>query len=69
MKTVPSAKPSITATTLQRDARPPLSALGRVSVTAQIVSAALSLVGGIILQVLVGHGIPLLIVAALFAAG
>ncbi|HLZ25589.1 MAG TPA: hypothetical protein VKQ30_25980, partial [Ktedonobacterales bacterium] len=69
MKTVPSTTPSTTATTLQRDARPPLSALGRVSLTAQIVSAALSLVGGIILQVLVGHGVPLLIVAALFATG
>lgn len=64
--TAPS--PSISATPRQDD-RPPLSALGRVSFIAQIVSAILSLVGGIVLQVLVGHGVPVLIAAVLFAAG
>jgi plastocyanin len=43
--------------------------LGRVSLFAQITSAVLSAVGGVVLQLLVGHGIPLLIVAALFVAG
>lgn len=60
--------PSISATPRQND-RPPLSALGRLSFIAQIVSAILSLVGGIVLQVLVGHGVPVLVAAALFAAG
>lgn len=60
--------PTISATPRQ-DSRPPLSALGRVSLIAQIVSAVLSLVGGIVLQVFVGHGVPLLVVAVLFAAG
>jgi hypothetical protein len=49
--------------------RRPLAALGRVSLFAQITSAVLSAVGGVVLQLLVGHGVPLLIVAALFAAG
>ena len=53
----------------QHGTRPPLAALGRVSLGAQIASAALSFVGGIILQVFTGHGVPLLIVAVLFAAG
>jgi len=49
--------------------RQPLAVLGRISLFAQITSAVLSAVGGVVLQLLVGHGLPLLIVAALVAAG
>src|SRR5215470_4755890 len=63
-----STAPSTPAATSLR-ARAPLSALGRLSLGAQIATATLSTIGGIVLQVLVGHGVPLLIIAALLAAG
>lgn len=64
--TTPTTAPSVPR---HRSARPPLAALGRVSLGAQIASAVLSLLGGIILQIFTGHGVPLLIVGVLFAAG
>ena len=58
-----------TTTSSTLTSRQPLAALGRISLLAQIAGAVLSFVGGVVLQVLFGHGIPLLIVAALFAGG
>lgn len=71
MNATPNATTPTTAPSLppQHGARPPLAVLGRVSLGAQIASAVLSLVGGIVLQIFTGHGVPLLIVGVLFAAG
>jgi plastocyanin len=54
------------ATTTSRPltARAPLTALGKLSVGAQITLAVLTAIGGIVLQALVGHGWQMVLIAA-----